>query len=801
MAREVRNRIAPNVSGRTNINRAAPAVQARAVDRTVVAPSITSAGRLAESLSAFSPGLNKYLNARHHQYAQDEMARGAQAASMSKKEFDEKIAKGEMSPEQSPWFQQAYMRQAGINAGQRRARELAEAYANPEVFNRDTGDIDEFLGNQINGDIEGLEDTDFKSGYLTALRQTEDSIRNDYTNAKVARVRQDVREQVYQSYFNTFEQMGKIGTYDPANLDVLAQNAQALNLEKSELNSIAFTAAATYALQGDGHPEVFELFKTKGKNGVASLYYTSDYGKQIEATQRQAASLRQVKQARQNNQLKFIAEQEWREKIKANGGVVDQKQLVADIFDPETNPQGRLSAAQAEEIYNAAQKSIEGQTANIKRDVYLSFHDRAMTGEDISEEARASDLTAAQIIQLEKIAIDRRAEIREQSLIEGAIAINRPDLLHSVPEKSKETYAQSTLNNALEQTQDLTNAMLFSLDKLKTSGVLPPQVNSLLKTATPQNAETWTEAVNVYRSLKSQAPVYLNQTFTDANQIARFDAFEAMTEYGGYTPDQAMEAISSMNKDDIAAGDALYGDPRMRAELYDEVADEFEGVAGFGGMRRQVESLVKARLRMPDHPEFNKDLLKDTIQRVKDRHVNIGGTWIDRARPGANVDGLDDAVGNYLKEWYQKVNPNVGMEPARIVPDEHTNVDGTWVILDQNGGRLPGRVNPEEFTTEWKIKNGDLMSQQEMKRRGLQSRYQALRKEIGKYDSAQYGLKMYAEEGKNDPRYIRNAEARAKLVEQLKVLEEELHGATEEMIPSERRVLIPHTGTYKTIRD
>ena len=770
MVREVRKGTAPNVTGRTNINRATPSVRARPVNQMVQPQANTDLSRLSDSLKAVSPGFGKFMQKRQEQFITDETTAGQQAAAMSKKDYDEAIAAGELTPEQSPYFQKAYMKQAGINAGNSRARELMATYNDPANFNRDTGDIDAFLSGQIQGDLEGLDDSDFKSGYLNALKPAEQKIRNDFTEHNINKVRADARKQAYQSYFNAFDTMAQSGDFSLENLDVLAENAQALNLEKSELNGLAYQAAATYALQGEGHPEVFELFKHKGKNGVASLYYTEKYGKQIEAIETQAEAMKNASNSRLNNQVKFVAEREWMQQVEANGGVIDINKLTADIYDKETNPEGRLSASQAEQVWNASQSAINGKLEVNTKMLRKEYRDRAIGGdESVVDEAWANpDITYSQAASIEKLAFDGQQERVTLAQNVELIKSGRSDLLYLLSDPEREDAAQSVFNEELQRNGgDFMAASMSSLESLQGSGEMPPQLKTMLTKANPQNPETWTVAYNTYRALKSQAPAYLDQTFTDSNQIARFDSFEAMTEYGGFTPEQATEELGGMNDKDMEIGRQAFGDKRMYGEMIEEIQDEFGDLANYGTLRNMTEELLRTRLSMPDHPEFTEDLTEGIIERVKNRHVDIGGTWIDRAATGANVQGLSDAVDDYLPEYFANLHPERAIEAKRIVPDQHTSADGTWAVLDQNGARL-GRVNPNEMATEYRLSTGDLKTREQMERQGYKHRISELRDELDEIDNAQFGLRSYSEQGKEDPRYKRNAELRAEIMRKLK---------------------------------
>jgi len=772
MAQKTTQRTNVNASGTTSINRSAPGVHAAPVDRTVV-PEISNMSQLADGLKKVSPGFNKYLQGRHQKYVESESLAGEQAASLSKDEVDEKIALGELQPEQSPWFQQAYMRQSGINAGKRRALQLAESYNDPAQFNADTDDINKFFGDTLNADIEGLDDDDFKVGYLNAVRGAEDGIRKDYTAKHIEQVRKDVKEQAYQAYNNAFNDMGASGSYDVANLKTLAENARALNLQNHELNSLAYTAAVNHAMSGDGHPEVFEMFKNKGENGVASLYYTSDYADQIEKAQRQATALKTSKSAVLNNQVKFAAAQEWEDKLKATGGVYDFKALYEDVFDKESNPTGRLTVGQAEQIQAQAEKMMSGGTEVNNKELYLQFKDRAAAGEDIVEEVRASTLTLGQINTLEKSSLDARADKATQARI-GSYLRTRPDLLHSEKPADIKRAAQSVLDEEFAQTGDINSAIIGSLDTLKKSGVLPPQIDSMLKTATPNNPDTWVQATNAYRILQEQAPVYLRQTFTDSKQSAMFDSFNAMTSYEGYTPEQAMEALNNRTPQQVEAGQMAFSNPIMKSTMFSKIASAFEGHAGYATMSRQVAEVIENRLQMPDAPQLTPDLIDEAVERVEARHVVIGNTWIDRQVPGANIDGLEDAVSDFLPSYYSNMNPQVGLEAVRIVPDAHTSADGSWVALDRNGARLPGRINVKEFVTDHKISTGDLLSQEERERSTVQGQYDALRKDLDDIDVANKGFTYWSEQGEADPKFLSNMKLREKTINDMKTLEERL---------------------------
>lgn len=773
MPRQQTKRVNQNTSGSTSIQRAAPGVHASPVDRTVV-PEISSATQLAQSLKAISPGFNKYIADKHSKFVESETLAGEQAATLSKDEVDEKIALGELQPEQSPYFQQAYMRQSGINAGKRRALQLMESYNDPEQFNMETGDINKFFGDVLDADIEGLDDDDFKVGYLNAVRGAEDKIRSDYTNKHIETVRKDVQEQNYQAFFNAFEEMGNSDNFDTANLKQLDANAKSLNLTNHEINSQAYTAAVAYSLSGDGHPEVFEMFKNKGENGLPSLYYTEAYGKQITAAQKQAEALKTSKSAVLNNQIRFQAENEWEDRLKATGGVYDEAALVADIFDKETNPDGRLTVGQAEKIQNLSDSMRTGATDANKKELYFQFKDRAAAGEDIVDEVRASDLTLGQINTLEKSSLDARKDMADQARIRSYLP-TRPDLLHSEKPEDVKRAAQSFLDEELAATGgDVNRALLNSLDTLKKSGVLPPQVDSLLSTANPANGETWAQASNVYRILNQQSPVYLRQTFRNDKQSAMFDSYNAMVDYEGYTPEQALETLNSRTPQQAEAGLLAFNNPRMKSKMFNAISSEFGGNAQFGRLQHEVSEIIKNRLQMPDAPTFDSDLVEQAVERVEARYVELGGTWVDRAEPGANIDGLEDAVEDHLLPFYKELNPSIGMEAARIVPDSHTSSDGSWVILDKNGARLPGRIKPNELVTSYKIANGDLLSQQDNERLTVQGQYDELRDELERIDTANDGFVYWSEDGKEDPGYLRNMERREQVMKDVRLLQERL---------------------------
>lgn len=773
MPKQQNNRIKPNLSGRTNITRAAPGVQAAPVNRTIT-PEVSGASQLAYALGQISPSFNKYLSDKHNKFVEDETARGTQAASLSKKEVDKKIAKGEIQPEQSPYFQKAYMKQAGINAGIRRAHDLQVAYADPEQFNIETGDINEFINSFLTSDTDGIVDSDYKEGFLKAIRSTEGDVRQKHTNLKVSEVREDVQNQVYQSYLNAFDLMAKSGSDDAANLEQLSQNARDLNVSNKELNSIAFKAASTYAMQDEGHPEVFDLFKNKGRNGVASLFYTADYGKQIEAAQRQASSVSSAKKATLNNQTKFKSENNWIKTVRDSGGVIDLANLSKDIFDKESNPSGTITGEQARRIQKVAEDIRTGDLKASKKDMYFSFIDRAESGvetyESLEAEVRASELSIGESNTILKKFIDEQDRTRKQETIREAIEANRPDLIHSMSTADKEAYAQSRLDEEFSRSKDLNVAIIRSLDDMKSSGVMPPQISSMLTTATPSNLTTWEPAVNTYRMLKEQSSTYLNQTFTNSGQIAKFESFIALTEFGGIPSDRAAETISNMNKDDIEAGNAEFAKSGMNKKISENLTDEFEGGAQFGEIQLQVHELIKLRLQMPDHPELTEELINETIERVKTRHVNVGDTWISREVKNAAIDGLDDAVSEHLGEYYKRQNPDVLIEAAKLIPDSHTHVDGTWIALDRNGVIMPGRINPDELTTAYKISNGDILSQYAAERQGHQFRYETIRKEIDELDSNNDALASYTATGRDDSRYKQNLAKREELVDQLNAI-------------------------------
>jgi len=272
-----------NVVGDTTISRPVATPSARPVDATIMPSDDTALSSLAEGLSKASPGFEKYMNAKHDEFVKNEAIRAERMARielMDKDEITEEILKGNLRPEDSPWFQEAYFKHGAVLQAQNTAQELRNKYDNE--FDKDNGDINRFIRDNLKISERDLSDPDFAEPYLNALTDVETDIKKqqrEYLSEKInLKKKTDIMLMI--------DNVVKEGVAEDKPLEWLKQNLNSMYvagtevfLTNQEVDEMVYSAVSASA--DNGNYNLIDYFLEPKPDGTPGLWYNPDFTDRI----------------------------------------------------------------------------------------------------------------------------------------------------------------------------------------------------------------------------------------------------------------------------------------------------------------------------------------------------------------------------------------------------------------------------------------------------------------------------------------------------------------------------------------
>jgi hypothetical protein len=678
-----------NTVGETNLNIGSPGVAAHPVASPAPVGE-NDIGRLTESLAAASPGFNKFLSAKQRQFEIDETDRAIADANMSKEDFDEAVAKGMLRKEQSPWYQKAFMAQMGQNMASRRSRQIAEEYESS--FNKDEDDINEFIASRFGEDLRGLDDLDFKSGYLQKARPAEEAIRNNFSEYQIARVKQQAFDGFSENVFHAAMDAKDRGVaLSAGELGVLEDNAREMGIERQQFNDIVVNSLMTLAQQGDGNPAVLEALKRKGTNGIASAYYTGRYGLKLQQAEAHATKLQLAAQAKAQGaeRMAFMTDV----LSKANDGT-DVSQLIASVVqDSETNPNGWMTPEQGASILLRADAARE--EAQRKREAAAQDEAAWSIGYTVltnpaayTEEGLIKTMDAAGFKAGQKLAIlgqwrnsleQDATQVQMTPVIEGGIPTIAQYLGAGGKTKDVQTAIDMRFNEIKARGGDDQLAIINETMQIsEKTGFFPTELKTILQKSVPGTAG-FTEGAKLYEALdRAGYGEILQRAAGLPDEQAMAYQMYLNQRYAGSSEESAVEAVTKgMSPTALAVVNQTYYGSSHRRDWQARIANEFRDYENSGSLAFSAESILKQHIGMTGKAPTD-DMVSWAIDRVKGTRREVMGTLvqIDPAfDPGEN---FDDAV-----KWkLGQMAPELGREAdsVRLRWDQGAQV---WKLLDK----------------------------------------------------------------------------------------------------------------------
>lgn len=715
MPRNQTRRVNRNVAGETNIRRGAPRPVATPVDRTVV-PGAGVLQELNDAIKAGMPGATAFLQAKHKKFVESELLKGTQAAIGTAPDSQQEALQT-LKAAESPWFQQAYMRQAGINMGMRRARQMEADLNDPTKFDPVNGDINAFVAQHLAEDLQGVDDPDFQKGYLTVVREAEQKVRNAAMQARAKALRADVQDKVYEAAYNTLERAIQAGATGPEVFRELEQSIEGLGLTKQELNGIYFAAASTLALEGDGHPEVIEMFKHRGVNGPASLYFTKDYGSRLRAVEAQALNRKKAVEAQKNTEA-FVNMLE----AAKTGQQTFETEQVFDLVRA-----GKLTVPQANQILAAQERRKDEQQALYEDSLMLAVYNgmkadpAAYTDEYISSLGLSPDKQLALRKQRDSMMQSQGPSLAARSALlsgTGPLVLGAKVGDHQLSTKDLQASMDSLWFDTLQQTQgDFAAATRRMLPLVIENGLAPKAWSEVLSQANPENEKTWTLATALYDTLNQQHFTAFSTLFTNERARTTLDTYDTLRSVMGLSHEDATAALRGMAPTTLEAAKLQLGEGSVSQMLREVAKAQFAkagGLFGIGGdavqnwrvLDREFRDAMAAVLATGVAPEATEDLAEKVAKRVKERYVRIGNRWVRKeASTILSHPDFGDAAEAILPLWAKEVKGKhaEALGPLSVITDPRRRVDARYLTVVDQWGVPVGTIDGEKMVQRYKV--------------------------------------------------------------------------------------------------
>jgi len=563
------------------------------------------------------------------------------------------VAAGEeLQPEASPAFRSTYMSLRGQREGLRAADELTAAYETE--FDKDAGNIDEFLNSWVAKDVQGAEDQDFLKGYLPVVEQAKTRLRTGHSVEAAQKVQQTAIEDVHGLLLEEFSAAAKNGRpLSVEQLNARYEQGRALNLTNQDMNLVAVEAARLASIEHG--PAVFDVFDQPKPDGTPGLTKTKAWGMKIAAYREQAAAVQREKKEKQDAVLQFRAFRSAYDK--AEQGALGTGEL-------ENLLKGNLiSEGEAKSLYGL-------QTESAKR---------IQTTTQMQAAIRASDL--ASLAQLEA---------------------SRPDGA-SLAKTGFQKFADEALAGAADDSEQAAMAAAMIADRGAKLGQTYAPWKARLGKSNPASPQFEQDAI-LYANLKAANPVYAGQ-YVDNEQALLFDTYWTMRNAGGADPQTARQVALQMASPEgrESAKQLREGGSgaKMRAKIKaDLVSNTFAAnTKNAGYVQQAVTDLALLNLSMGNSDfdaarSWAMERFKATHTKLKDRWVHTGDLPM--------LAGLPDATDWYTAERAKQRGEAADPKGYYIMPDRRTLADGTWGVYgESNDWPEPVRVDPRKLVSSF----------------------------------------------------------------------------------------------------
>jgi hypothetical protein len=590
--------------------------------------SQTSAGRLVTALSYVEPGLHQLVAERE---AKEQEA--GRALAMAQNYASESELKAALTTEQTVAFQRGMTEVAGQNAAfSARRRALAELDQNADEYARGNLDFNELVKKHMS--LEGIQDETFRNAAMPLL----------------FRFRQEVAEKHQANTLGYMERQGLAQIGDllrggleaersptPELLAAVAERGRSLGLNGGKVNE-AVVIGVTQAAIEQGRPELVDLLEAKRPDGTPGPASIPRFMERVRTARAQAERVRDGEVSKADE----VAQRQGRTKARrlAEQGMYSEAQADADIKDG---------------LYNAAY--ADQQLAN--------------------SEATKLKLEQVHLAGLAVRAGDRRA-------------------YESLPKFAQDKAAQAWATEKLAQYQAAStpqdrNAVLAEMvDKGVDLGITFEPIKSAIANATPDNAQGFKAAAELYTAVRAHDPYYASK-HADKSQQHKFDVYELTLRTGG-NEQQALEAARNLTPDNIAKARAFFRSEdgrQAKKNLHAALSDAPGWFTGsmLNGAQASAEVLERAEVILAGNPSLAPEVAIDHARKAYEHeNIKLGRLWIPKKF--ADLPNAEDVIADVLRtvpEQLQALNMPALEGDYMLAPDFDSARDGRLQLYDPRG--------------------------------------------------------------------------------------------------------------------
>ena len=207
---------------------------------------------LAQSLVSLRPELSDHIATVQGWHQEDEANRAYDTIQgMTYEEARAAVSNGTMRETESPWFRAAFQKQFGLAHAADRRRQIITAYNNE--FDKDNGNLDEFLTGFVQEDLQAYDGSDFiLAGIREGMGNTLSAIRDQHAEYRSSQLQARAVDQFYSvaggAVDQTVEQGGDVGAALSA---IYKDHESALGLTPDQMDEQALALAERYASEGN----------------------------------------------------------------------------------------------------------------------------------------------------------------------------------------------------------------------------------------------------------------------------------------------------------------------------------------------------------------------------------------------------------------------------------------------------------------------------------------------------------------------------------------------------------------------
>lgn len=637
--------------------RAGLQVVAQPVDPVAAPRPYNQGDDIVQALAAFHPALDRFMSQKNDEYAKQQVALGAKA-----RLTQDGTAPAVMTPEQDPYWQQGYMKQHGVMAGQAAASEMQLEYEkskNSPDFNPDT-----FFSKFTQQDVSGLNDKDALAGYIPHVTNMEGQLRADFAKTQLKEVR-DTQDATLSTGVRQMLE-ASVASHDTPEVraqrfeSLVQQQAAAQNSTRPEVTEqlVREMSAKSNLLA----PEDFDFLFKEGVGGRSIADSNGKNGVPVRAAIEAARSAAQVAQstrigalAKQTAITNIINLDKILETDPLSLG--DPWKIAAEHSGPnEMFQTGEAAAAWANKAYTAQQKVIN-------------------VNQKLQAIANHGSLAAAMYADDP----DVKKAIQKQ-VYDPVWAHNNPNDPVSVAN------TQSTLLK-LYSTYHVLDTGMESL--LKNSGSFMQEVDTagpngkVIPGPSPEFKSTY----NIFKAVKgSDNPSLIAMMPKEARTM--FATYDSAIE-AGRSEIEAFRTAKLFNSDDGKLRIESQWNPAQKVEDINSLTGKFTKTFSHVGAGQANEMARKTFMRAQEMVAMSPNLdrataVKQAVQEMQDTHVYDGVASYVPVPPGVPQENIGGAVGQYVEAArmeYKKLH-GIDMGDNYYVQPVLNGENTTYRILD-----------------------------------------------------------------------------------------------------------------------